>query len=69
MNKFKNVKIANFVFLGNLANYVISQLCNWIITKIILYNLLGQSIRTSMQNLESVAQKMAELLHNYVIIT
>ena len=24
-------------------------------------NLLGQSIRTSMQNLESVAQKMAEL--------
>ena len=30
-------------------------------------NLSGQSIRTSMQNLESVAQKMAELLHNYVI--
>ena len=26
------------------------------------------SIRTSMQNLESVAQKMAELLHNYVMI-
>ena len=33
----------------------------------ILYNLLGQSIRTFMQNLESVPQKMAELLHNYVI--
>jgi len=29
---------------------------------------LGQSIRTSMQNLESVAQKMSELLHNYIII-
>ncbi len=28
-----------------------------------------QSIRTSMRNLESVAQEMAELLHNYVIIT
>ena len=27
------------------------------------HNLSGQSIRTSMQNLESVAQKMAELLH------
>ena len=26
------------------------------------YNLLGQAIQTSMQNLESVAQKMAELL-------
>ena len=26
-------------------------------------NLSGQSIRSSMQNLESVAQKMAELLH------
>ena len=26
-------------------------------------NLLGQSIRSSMQSLESVAQKMAELLH------
>ena len=33
------------------------------------YNLSGQSIRTSMQNLESVAQKMTELLHNYIIIT
>ena len=33
--------------------------------KIYLCNLLGLSIRTSMQNLESVAQKMAELLHNY----
>ena len=31
------------------------------------HNLSGQSIRSSMQNLESVAQKMAELLHNYVI--
>ena len=31
-------------------------------------NLSGQSIRTSMQNLESVAQKTAELLHNYVIL-
>ena len=30
-------------------------------------NLSGQSIRTSMRNLESVAQEMAELLHNYVI--
>ena len=26
-------------------------------------------IRTSIQNLESVALKMAELLHNYVVIT
>ena len=26
---------------------------------------MGQYIQTSMQNLESVAQKMAELLHNY----
>ena len=34
-----------------------------------LYNLSGQSIQTSMQNLETVAQKMAELLHNYIIIT
>ena len=39
------------------------------IPKFILRNLLGQSIQTSMQNLGSVAQKMAELLHNYVIIT
>ena len=31
-------------------------------------NLFGLSIQTSMQNLESVAQKMAEILHNYVII-
>ena len=31
-------------------------------------NLLRQFTRNSMQNLESVAQKMAELLHNYVII-
>ena len=38
-----------------------------VLTKFILCNLLGQSIRTSMQNLESVSQKMAELLHNYVI--
>ena len=28
-----------------------------------LRNLSGQSIQTSMQNLESVAQKIAELLH------
>ena len=28
------------------------------------YHLFGQSIQTSMQNLESVAQKMAELLLN-----
>ena len=28
-----------------------------------LHNLLGQSIRTSMRNLEAVAQKMADLLH------
>ena len=27
----------------------------------------GQSIQISMQNLESVAQEMAELLYNYVI--
>ena len=27
------------------------------------HNLSGQSIRTSMQNMESVAQKMAELFH------
>ena len=39
----------------------------FLFTKFILYNLLGQSIRTSMQNLEYVAQKMAELLHNYII--
>ena len=31
------------------------------------FNLFGISILTSMLNLESVAQKMAELLHNYVI--
>ena len=31
------------------------------------HNLLGQSIQTSMQNLESVAQKMAELLNNYIL--
>ena len=30
---------------------------------------IGQSIQISMQNLESVAPKMAELLLNYVIIT
>ena len=34
---------------------------------IMLYNMLVQSIQTSMQNLESVAQRMAELLNNYVI--
>ena len=33
----------------------------YLVTKFILRNLLGQSIRTSMQNLESVAQKMGEL--------
>ena len=30
-------------------------------------SVICSSIRTSMQNLESVAQKMAELLHNYMI--
>ena len=39
------------------------------LTKKKSHNLLGQSVRTFMQNLESVAQKKAELLHNYVIIT
>ena len=34
--------------------------------KLVLRNLSGQSIQTSMQNLESVAQKMDELLHNYI---
>ena len=52
-----------------IRNYVITYIRNYVITKFILRNLSGQSIRTSMQNLESVAQKMAELLHNYVIIT
>ena len=41
----------------------LSKFRNFVITKFILYNLWGQSIRTSMQNLEAVAQKMAELLH------
>merc|ERR1712114_77339 len=50
-----------------LHNYVITYIRNYVITKFILRNLSRQSIRTSMQNLESVAQKMAELLHNYVI--
>ena len=39
-----------------------------LVTEFILCNLLGLSIQTSMQNLEFVAQKMAELLHNYVIM-
>ena len=45
------------------CNYIITYIRNYVITKFILRNLSGQSIRTSMQNLESVAQKMAELLH------
>ena len=32
-----------------------------------MHNLSGQSIQIAMRNLESVAQKMTELLHNYVI--
>ena len=42
---------------------VITYIRNYVITKFILRNLSGQSIRTSMRNLEAVAQKMAELLH------
>ena len=46
--------------------------CNFftifVITKLYNFYLFGQSIWISMQNLESVAQKMAELYHNYVII-
>ncbi len=40
-------------------------LCTFFVLFVLLYfcNLFGLSIRTSMQNLESVAQKMAELLH------
>ena len=34
---------------------------------LVLCKLLGLSIQTSMLNLDSVAQKMAELLYNYVI--
>ena len=44
-----------------ICNYVITYIRNYVITKFILRNLSGQSIRTSMQNLESVAQKMSEL--------
>ena len=63
MPKLKVKKVKNvFKFFD-----VISLLGNYVITKFILHNLLGQSIRTSMQNLESVAQKMAELLHNCII--
>ena len=51
------------IFFTYIRNYVITYICNYVITKFILRNLSGQSIRTSMQNLESVAQKMAELLH------
>ena len=47
-----------------LHNYVIiTKLSNYPITKFILRNLSGQFIRTSTRNLESVAQKMSELLH------
>ena len=42
---------------------VITYIRNYVITKFILHNLSGQSIHTSMQNLESVAQKMSELWH------
>ena len=55
-----------FIFLYTyffLRIYVITYIRNYVITQFILRNLSGQSIRTSMQNLESVAQKMAELLH------
>ena len=46
-----------FLLLGPLANYVIG-----------FSNLFRQFIQSSIRNLESVAQKMAELLHNYIII-
>ena len=52
----RNMK-AIFLLLGPLANYVIG-----------FSNLFRQFIQSSIRNLESVAQKMAELLHNYVII-
>ena len=47
--------------LENLAAVVVTG--PQVLTKFILSNLLGLSIRTSMKNLESVAQKMPELLH------
>ena len=40
--------------------------CNLLITKCILHKLLGQSIQTFMRNLDPVAQRMVQLLHNYV---
>ena len=52
-------RFMNYVYLFEATGVIVVMKC----PKFILRNLSGQSIRTSMRNLESVAQKMAELLH------
>ena len=53
----------NFILTLIITLTLTLYLASFTVALLVLCNLMGQSIRTSMQNLESVAQKMAELLH------